>query len=80
MSEFYVGQKVVCIDNDLHNEWQMNQDTQGDLRGLRVGNVYTINAFSECWDGSLGLFLTEIPRSVPFSHRQASCLQALSLH
>jgi hypothetical protein len=43
MSEFHVGQEVVCVDDDLHPEWPANRGAS-DWVGwpLRVGQHYLI--------------------------------------
>ena len=44
MSNFHVGQKVVCIDDLERDEMIPGVSFIGDLDGLRKGSVYTIRS------------------------------------
>ena len=67
---FYVGQKIVCIDNTLKNGRgeiivgvRGTHRAVGDLDGLQIGQIYSIRGFGESWEtGELGVFLNEIIR------------------
>ena len=68
---FYVGQKIVCIDNAIKNAGAtvvigidgIAHGTTGNMDGLQTGQIYSIRDFGVCWDtGGLGIFLNEIIR------------------
>ena len=41
MTDFYIGQLVVCVDDDDHTELQPKGFT-GGLGGLKKGTIYTV--------------------------------------
>lgn len=41
MSNFHVGQKVVCVDDDAHADWPSNQGYSGGLEVVR-GHIYVV--------------------------------------
>lgn len=65
MVDWFVGQKVVCVD------------ASGDLDGfivsgsLRKGSIYTIRQL-ELWKGTLGVLLEEI-RCIPYPGDSEEC-------
>lgn len=64
MSEFYVGQKVVCVDAEEHPEWMVSGMVYSlGLDGLTKGAVYTIRDFRKHgYCGTLGVLVAEIIR------------------
>lgn len=48
---FYVGQRVVCVDDSPHFE---------GTAALKMGAVYTVRNFHECPDGRVGMRLSEV--------------------
>lgn len=63
---FYVGQKVVCVDDSVHPEWNVNPDFRycGDLDGLKRGLIYTIRRVGyDKIDGDPVIWLQEIIRT-----------------
>jgi len=62
MSDWYVGQKVVCVDDGLH-EWSQHPEAQGCVVPLK-GSVYTIRdiriVVSSCQGEIIALWVEEI--------------------
>lgn len=82
MSEFWVGQQVVCVDTDPHNEWPCNYNQaihNIGLKGLTRGRKYTIAAFAACRDGSLGIRVSEIARIIPYHHARFRPLESKAI-
>lgn len=45
MTMFRVGQKVVCVDDAIHDEWKAPGFVYvGGLDGLKKGEIYTVRA------------------------------------
>lgn len=69
MSEFFVGQRVVCVDDSIHLEWdcpgRRYYNGNDQLNGLRSGGIYTVRKVpSKHPDGSWdNLKIAEIVRS-----------------
>lgn len=64
MSEFYVGQKVVCVDISPHLEWlpYPNLSPSGSLDGLAENKPYTVARIYPTHRGLFALVLGEISR------------------
>jgi hypothetical protein len=64
---FVVGQKVVCVDADLHEEWDTNRirvyDMMEGLDGLTKNEIYTIRGFTVDY-GNIIVYLDEITRKL----------------
>lgn len=72
MTDFFVGQKIVCIDADLHLEWLVPARAYTmNMNGLTRGIVYTVRAVCDHLDGSKNCIkLAEIirhPMDQPYS-------------
>jgi hypothetical protein len=67
-NEFYVGQEVVCVDDDAIAKYCIRGPIYvGDLDGLTKGNIYTIRAISlDPVCVCPALFLEQIVRSSLF--------------
>lgn len=53
MTDFFVGQKVVCVDADIHTEWLVPTRTYTmTMNGLARGVVYTVREICDHNDGS----------------------------
>lgn len=61
MSDFKVGQRVLCIDTGHHAEWT-SWPTIYNLDGLKVGKIYTISAILSEHGGHDTVVLKEIVR------------------
>lgn len=64
MSNFRVGQKIVCVDDQCHGWTAYGSKPRGDLHGLKAGEVYTIRAIIPEHDTGLSIVLEEIRRPV----------------
>lgn len=64
MTDFYVGQRVVCVDDGDHPEWLIpNVPAVGGLDGLRRGVVYTVSRWNaDEWGNGPTVELVEIVR------------------
>lgn len=61
---FRVGQKVVCVDDTVHEEWHVpGYEYTGCLDGLKSGQIYTIRdiGYSD-FDRAMVVRLEEIKR------------------
>lgn len=44
--DFFLGQKIICVDDSIHKEWlDPRIHYIGGLRGLRYGEIYTVQKF-----------------------------------
>ena len=68
---FKIGQKVVCIDDQIHQEWRVpGRVYTNSLLGLKCGEVYTITDIRvNKLNNAICLFLKEIiqPGNVNFN-------------
>ena len=68
---FKIGQKVVCIDDQIHEEWCVpGVSYTGSLLGLKRGEVYTITCIHvNETDNAICLLLKEIvpPKNVNYA-------------
>ena len=62
--DFYVGQKVVCVDDDWPKNLAFYCPSSEPVCPVKVGKIYTIR---ECLNGGLEVRLVEIMRS-PCTH------------
>lgn len=65
MTDFHVGQKVICIDDYIHPEWrQPGFRYSGSLDGIKRGQIYTVRAICPRTDAPdiIGLKLVGIIR------------------
>lgn len=64
--KFTVGQKIVCINDEVGAFPVPGKNHFGDLEGLTKGNIYTISSIEICdWSKRLVLVLAEVKRK-PF--------------
>jgi hypothetical protein len=76
--KFYVGQKVVCVNDTPGLFLNSKVNTDGDMDGLKAGRVYTISAISSMCDPdyttTVQVTLKEIKRKetplAGFDHRR----------
>jgi hypothetical protein len=63
---FYVGQKVVCVDDEAHKKYVPKgySASDGDMGGLTKGRVYTIRKTGEFLPGNFLVWLEEILRPI----------------
>lgn len=65
MSEFYVGQKVVCVDDACVDRCPIaGYIGAGDLDGLTAGKLYTVSQV-RCGHGHEFIAVSEIIRAKP---------------
>lgn len=88
MTEFFVGQKVVCVDDDIHMDWPQNAGHRPDPLEISRGSKYVVRwsgAYTSPQNGLLvhGVHLDGIdrgdPHNTPYDARRFRPLESKSI-